>query len=226
MLIYGNKEGIPKLFVYVNRVDNIDSQPSGNEISAMKTCSMIADQLKLPFVWIRFDNSDNVHFYNQKDNKVYTMSYDQLRDRFEAYGVVESGTPPKTVNQYTSSKYHDWQRSNLGHITVTDIDLIRLSKNNIDVIIELKRSKQSLDCWKPYTNDYPNFALTINTIVLSGRNIPFYLYYNVLCDGSAGKRTDDISRIKCFEFVIPQNLIGQNDVRYNFKEFSTLQQLL
>lgn len=227
MLIYGNNAGIPKVFAYVNMVDNLNLPPSRDEKGIMRTCSMISGQLNLPFVWIRYaNNSSNVQFLRQGDNKLYTLSYDNLRDCFETYGVVESGTPKKTVNQYTSSIYHDWQRNNLGRITVTDIDLIKFYGNQIESIIELKRSKQSLEYWNPYTNDYPNFALTINTIVLSGKHIPFYLYYNLLRDGIAGQRIEDLSKIKCFEFVIPNQVIDYNSVRYSLRGFSTLPKLL
>ena len=227
MLIYGDKNGIPKLFAYVNMVDDLDLRLSNDEKSFMKTCSSIAEQLDLPFIWVRYaNNSDNVQFYHDGENRIFTLSYDQLRGCFESYGVVESGTPKKPVNQYTSSKYHDWQRKNLGNITVTDIDLIKFSDTRIEAIIELKRSKKSLDIWMPYTDDYPNFALTINTIVLSDRHIPFYLYYNLLRDGIAGQRTEDLSSIKWFEFVIPDKIINCNDVRYNYRGISTLSQLL
>jgi hypothetical protein len=227
MLIYGNKDGIPKVFAYVNMVDTLDSRPSADEKSIMRTCSNIAEQLSLPFIWIRYANNSNiVQFYHDEENRIFNLSYDQLRECFESYGVVESGTPKKAVNQYTSSRYHDWQRSNLGRITVTDIDLVKFSGSQIESIIELKRSKYPLDRWTPYSNDYPNFALTINTIVLSGKRIPFYLFYNVLRDGIAGRRIEDLSSIKFFEFVIPNCVIDCSDVQYNYKGITTLTQLL
>lgn len=227
MLIYGDRDGIPKVFAYVNMVDNLSSSPSTNEKSIMKTCSIIAEQLNLPFIWVRYANNSNVvQFYHDGETTLFTLSYDQLRECFESYGIVESGTPKKPVNQYTSSKYHDWQRNNLGRITVTDIDLIKFFGDQIEAIIELKRSKYSLDRWTPYTNDYPNFALTINAIVLSGKDIPFYLYYNLLRDGIAGQRIEDLSSIKWFEFIIPNNTIDYDDVCFNYGGISTLPQLL
>ena len=227
MVIYGDKNGIPKLFAYINMVNNLNLNPSNDEKSVMKTCSLISKQLNLPFIWVRYaNNSDNVQFYHDRDTRIFTLSYNQLKDRFRSYGVFENGTPKKSVNQYTSSKFHNWQRNNLGNITVTDIDLIKLSGTQIEAIIELKRSKESLDIWKPYTRDYPNFALTINTIVSSDKHIPFYLYYNLMRDGTKGQRKEDLTSIKWFEFVIPNNQIDCAGVRCIFKGFSTLPQLL
>jgi len=55
----------------------------------------------------------------------------------------------------------------------------------------------------PYSNDFPNFALLINTIVGSEREIPFRLYYNVMKAGEAGKLLDYAHKISTMhEYIL------------------------
>lgn len=227
LLLYGDKIGNPKLIAFISEIYNVDQFISNAEKIKMNKCRVIAEQFNLPFVMIRYaNNSLKVTLYMSETDKMYSLTFDRLRDMFAYYGVVEKGTPKKEVNQYTSSRYHDWQRSNLGKITVTDLDLVKFNDNNIEIIVELKRSKKSLDLWKPYKDDFSNFALIINAIVLSGKHIPFYLYYNLLADGKLGNRKEDISRIKVFKFIIPDKMINSNEVKYECYGVSNLQNLL
>lgn len=228
ILIYGNSQAVPKLVVFVSLTDNIRLPLSDAENKHRSICESIANQLNLPFIMVRFANSDNqnVWFYMTENNCRGILPYHRLRDAFEYYGVVEKGTPKKEVNQYTSSRYHQWQRTNLGRITVSDLDLIKFNHDDIESIIELKRSKKSLNIWNPYTDDFANFALIINAIVRSGKHIPFYLYYNLLADGVIGHRKEDISKIKVFEFVQPNGIITPNEVHYTHLGFANLPDLL
>lgn len=139
--------------------------------------------------------------------------------------MVQPGTPKKEVNQYVSSSYHEWQRECLGSITVTDFDLIKYRDNRVEEIIELKRSRENINTWLPKTQDYPNFALLINAIVLSRKKIPFTLFYNLLKDGPKGKRVEDISTIKVFDFEVPEKLIDRRNIKYNLRGY-TLTDLL
>lgn len=109
---------------------------------------------------------------------------------------------------------------------MSDFDLIKYVDGEVKEIVELKRSKIPLDTWTPYTNDFPNFALLINTIVGSGKRIPFTLYYNLMRAGQKGMRVEDTSRIKVFDFVIPNTMISSNQVQYRFRKYSTLEELL
>lgn len=227
MLVYGNAASIPKIMVIASKVDNVSSGWIGEERNEANKAYSIAKYLRLPFIIVRFMvNSEVVRVWEENAGEWRTLTYDQLRDIFEGYGVVQPGTARKRVNQYTSSPYHDWQRTNLGRITVSDFDLIKYVDGEVKEIIELKRSKIPLDSWNPYSNDYPNFALLINTIVGSGKNIPFSLYYNLMRDGQMGMREEDLSRIKVFDFIIPANMISCNQVRYSFKGYYRLDQLL
>ncbi len=230
ILLYGNRQSTPHLVVYVSEINNIDSDLSAKEITSIDKSKCLANSLKLPFVCVRFKNNSNevlVWQPDKKDNAWQRMTYDQLRDLYEEYGVVSPGTPRKAVNQYVSSSYQDWQRGNLGRITVSDFDLVRFRNGIVEEIIELKRAKYSLEKWSPFTNDYPNFALLINSIIGSGKKIPFTLYYNYMKDGAAGMRTDDISKIKAFDFVVPDRQINCQQIEYQCRpKFYDLPDLL
>lgn len=213
ILLYGNRQSIPRLVTYVSKVDNINSDLSTKEKNSGNTSYSIARYLNLPFIFVRFMvNSVNVRVW-QQGNDWQTMTYDQLRDLFENYGVVQPGTPKKEVNQYVSSPYHLWQRENLGSITVTDFDLVKYRNNRVEEIIELKRSKESLQEWEPKWKDFPNFALLINAIVQSRHIIPFTLFYNLLQAGPIGERIEDISTIKVFDFVVPNIPLNRRQIR-------------
>lgn len=215
LLLYGNARSVPKILALVNKVDNIDiNNMSDNEKENVNLAYKIAVQLKLPFICVRFMANSNEVLVWHSAKRWEKRTYDQLRDLFEKYGVVEPGIARKPVNQYTSSPYHDWQRANLGDITVSDLDMVRYRENKIEKIVELKRSKVSIDKWTPFPKDSPNFALIINTIVNSNAEIPFLLYYNEMKEGEIGKRTEDISQIRVFRFKIPKDMIEQDQVEY------------
>ena len=227
MLVYGNAASVPKILVFANKVADINDDCTAEELNESNKALSIARYLNLPFIFVRFMvNSEVVSVWEESVGQWRMLEYDQLRDIYERYGVVQPGTARKRVNQYTSSPYHDWQRSNLGRITVSDFDLIKYVDGEVKEIVELKRSKISLDTWTPYTNDFPNFALLINTIVGSGKRIPFTLYYNLMRAGQKGMRVEDTSRIKVFDFVIPNTMISSNQVQYRFRKYSTLEELL
>ena len=225
-LIYGNSESVPKMLVFAQKVDDISKECTALERKEAGKAYSISRELNLPFVYVRFmGNSSHVSIWDEAFGKWKTITYTELRNVYEKYGVVRPGTPRKAINQYSSSPYHDWQRSNLGKVTVSDIDLIKNNDDKIE-IIELKRSKISLERWKPYENDFPNFALLINTVVASGKDIPFKLYYNLMYNGERGQRMEDISKIKAFDFKIPDRMISVSEVQYSFNGYYKLEQLI
>lgn len=227
MLVYGNAASIPKILVFVSKVANINNNRTDDERKEANKAFSIARYLKLPFIFVRFmANNGLVGVWEKSIGQWQIVTYDQLRNIYERYGVVQPGTAKKCVNQYISSSYHDWQRNSLGRITVSDFDLIKYNDGKVNKIIELKRSKVPLDEWEPYSDDYPNFALLINTIVGSGEKITFTLYYNLMRAGKTGMREEDISQIKVFNFIIPNNMISSNQVQYCFHGYYKLDQLL
>lgn len=216
MLVYGNSVSVPKIFVLLSKVDDISKNCSDKEMIKKESSSFIASYLKLPFIFIRFmEKSERVGVWNGDEENQKNLTYNQLRDLYEKYGVVQPGTAKKNVNQYLSNPYHEWQRENLGSITVTDFDMIKFVDGKVEKIIELKRSKILLEKWNPFKEDYPNLALLINTIVASGKKIPLILYYNLMIDGPKGKRVEDISNIKVYDFIIPNSMISSNQVKYS-----------
>lgn len=227
LLVYGNMYNIPKILVFVSKVTNINNDYSEEEKEKVNKSFSIARFLKLPFIFVRFmvDNKI-VRIWEGQVGQWQDVTYNQLRNIYEKYGVVQSGIVQKSVNQYTSSSYHEWQRNHLGKITVSDFDLIKNNNGKVQEIIELKRSKVPLNIWKPYENDYSNFALLINTIVGSKEKIYFTLYYNLLKAGQKGMRLEDTSQIKVFDFNIPNYMISSNQVNYQFRGYYKLNQLL
>ena len=226
-LVYGNAESIPKIMVFASKVPDIKSNCTDNELKAANKAFSVAKYLKLPFIFVRFMINNNlVRILEENVGKWQIVTYDELRDIYEKYGVVQPGTAKKPVNQYTSSSYHVWQRNNLGRITVSDLDLIKYNSGQVQEIIELKRSKIPLNRWTPYNNDYPNFALIINAIVGSGGKIPFTLYYNLMGSGERGMRAEDISLIKVYDFIIPKDMISSDRVEYRLRGYYKPDQLL
>jgi hypothetical protein len=102
----------------------------------------------------------------------------------------------KSINDKSSSPYHDWQRSNMGSsVIATDIDLLRFEGQNPIEILELKRSYKALEEWEPYHRDYKNFLLLSK--LARKRDLAFYIVYN---HRTKSPFYDDISRLKIFEF--------------------------
>lgn len=226
MLVYGNAVSIPKVMVFVSKVADINSKCLNHEEKEANRAFFIARYLNLPFMFVRFMvNNYLVSVWEERTGEWQLVTYDQLREIFEKYGVVQPGKARKCVNQYTSNSYHNWQRNNLGRITVSDLDLIKFNHGQVQEIIELKRSKIPLNIWKPYPDDNPNFALLINTIIGSGKDISFTLYYNLMKTGQIGKRIEDISQIKVFDFIIPNRMILSNGVQCRLRRYYKLSQL-
>lgn len=196
-LIYGDSDSNPKLLAFVSEVEDLSAVISVLEINQAKYAKKIAENLSLPFIFIRFQKKSDKLFVILRGKKVI-INYQKLKDIFTKFGVSNSGTPSKPVNQYSSSPYHDWQRNNLGKITVSDLDLVKFEQDEVVEIIELKRSKISLEKWRPYEDDFPNFQLIINSILNSNKNINFRIYYNLFTNDGSGGRVEDISLIKVF----------------------------
>lgn len=80
---------------------------------------------------------------------------------FQGYGLKMNEMPAqKSINDKSSSPYHDWQRVHMGNsVVVADIDLLRLENGVPTEIIELKRSFIDIEKWEPYQKDYRNFCL-------------------------------------------------------------------
>lgn len=179
LLIYGDQYSIPKLLAFVTTRSFRDEEL----YSKHKDIISLFKNLDIPFINISFDDkTDDIDYIRIQDNsleKWEDISLQELKDIFRRFGVPVNNNPcHKAINDKKSSAYHNWQRENLGNITVSDIDLIRVHNNEIQEIIELKRSYYEFDRWKPFSDDYPNFNLTLNLCNKVG--IPkFTILYNM-----------------------------------------------
>lgn len=179
LLIYGDQYSTPKLLAFVTTKTFCHQNLYSKHIKIIT----LSRKLNIPFLNISFDDeSDNIEYVRIQDNSSnewHDITLQKLKDIFKSFGIPVNNNPCyKAVNDKQSSAYHDWQRNNLGSITVSDIDLMRVNGDKIEEIIELKRSYYEFDKWLPFSNDYPNFNLTLN--LCNKVEIPkFTILYNI-----------------------------------------------
>lgn len=176
MLVYGDQNASPRALVLA----------FGSSWSIQKDVTRVAKKIAqksgIPLLFVKFndaaDSIDKVGF-GKPGQPPRELTLDQLKDEFQKVGLpVKGGACGKSVNDATSSAYHNWQRSSLGSIKVTDIDLIRLSAEGEPIeAIELKRSFSPLQTWNPYPVDYVNFNLLLAVCKLSSMRMT--IAYNV-----------------------------------------------
>ncbi|WP_409476652.1 hypothetical protein [Stenotrophomonas sp. Y-13] len=212
MLIYGDQSATPRALVLA----------FGNSWSLQKdviqTAKKISSKSGIPLFFVKFDdgaNSIDKVGFGRPGQQPCELTLDQLKDEFQKIGLpVKSGACGKSVNDATSSAYHNWQRSSLGSIKVTDIDLIRLSTDGEPIeAIELKRSFSPLQEWNPYPVDYVNFNLLLAVCNQSAMRMT--LAYNVR--QTKPVFNDDASRFALFSYVTTNSpvRIGQ----FNYSDF-------
>ena len=74
--------------------------------------------------------------------------------------VVSQNYKGKPFNSRASSFYHVWQSKQKFVGGVVDIDLIRVNNSNFPVeLIEIKRSRITIDSWLPYSNDKGGYEI-------------------------------------------------------------------
>ena len=179
LLIYGDQYSIPKLLVFVTTKTFCNQELYRKH----KRIITLSKKLNIPFLNISFDDeSEHIDYVRIQDDLLHkwrNISLQELKDIFKSFGIPVNNNPCyKAVNDKKSSAYHDWQRNNLGNITVSDIDLMRVNGDLIEEIIELKRSYYEFDKWLPFPRDYPNFNLTLN--LCNKVEIPkFTILYNI-----------------------------------------------
>lgn len=199
ILLYGNSNSEVKavLFVLGKTATNL----TGDELNRLKKARALALELansaKVEFANIVFDD-DSPEISSVKLNGE-TVSLEQLKSWFENAGLpVRQGATGKAINDASSSAYHSWQRSSLGAIKVSDIDLIYAPNGELSTICELKRSYIALDRWSPFSADYPNFNLVKNLSIRAG--VKFRIIYNVR--HKSPTFLDDASRLNIYKYSI------------------------
>ena len=188
-------------FVVAGNADPTDEVELSRFNSAKQVTGDHARACNVPFGEIRFV-ADQVRITEFRLNGVQ-LTEDQLRDWFDNCGLpVRKGGPVHVVNRGLPSLFSSWMRSNLGDISIADIDLMRISEadSTLEVIYELKRSHIPLAQWKPYLQDFQVFDVLSR--VAAESDARFRILYNVM-SRSAGRapRPDDASRVSLFSYA-------------------------
>ncbi|UII30688.1 hypothetical protein LVD17_20555 [Fulvivirga ulvae] len=205
-LVYGDRNGIPKLLVAVSGVDEKEwGSFSSKEIDAFRQLSQLSLKHQLPCFLLQFKAFGGTFDEINLCTSFYRLTFsrhspDMLKDLFSKNGLsVNSKQATKYINDKTSSAYHKWQRNTFGSdITVTDIDLWVNKDDKLFAVCELKRSKVALEKWEPYEDDFNNFHLIHNLIYPEYK---FFIIYNLR---TPFPFKDDISRLKVFEVDFSQ----------------------
>ncbi len=198
LLVYGDDLG-PKVLTVASG-NRLDANTTAEERAAAHVACQITQGTNIPVNFVRFGpdkHVETVRYCEPGMKCIPEITSEELKNRFARYGLkMNDIMTHKSINDRSSSPFHDWQRKNMGDsVVVADIDLVRY-RNNVPVeIIELKRSYIELERWEPYRQDYKNFILLSK--LSHARGLQFYIVYN--------KRVktpffDDVSRLKIFEF--------------------------
>ena len=202
ILLYGDTSGNPRLIIFAagKSIRTLDDTGKERLKTAFSAARELAKCASLPFGVIEFD--DRVEEISQVSLNNKVVSLDKLKAWFSTFGLTDNGdgghTPLKSINDTASSAYHNWQRSALGRITVTDIDMLRFdTKTGAPAsIYELKRSFISLEEWAPFRDDYPNYNI-LSTLATMAR-VEFRVVYNVR--HTQPQFFDDVSRLHIFSY--------------------------
>lgn len=213
ILVYGDHNSDPKLIVLAHGKSWLVDQ------DIIRIVSDLSKETGIPAIRIEFDDSisdiDSVDIHKRAGG-VITIKLDKLKCLYQKYGVPVNNAPcQKSVNDVTSSAYHNWQRASLGSITVSDIDLFYLGERRNKAIIELKRSYISLAKWSPFPKDYPNFRLLSKVCSLGGYD--FLISYNVR---KKSPFFDDPSMIKIFYY--DDSFLNQGTITLSLGDFKSV----
>lgn len=199
LLVYGDENYEPRVLT-VASANKLGQNTTIEERNAVHAAQRITEGTQVPVNFIRFDpekTMETVQYWESGMKNIHVISSERLKEKMMKYGLkMNEVMAHKSINDRSSSPYHDWQRKNMGDsVVVTDIDLVRHDGNKPIEIIELKRSYIDIDKWEPYQDDYKNFI--VMSKLARKRNVSFYIVYN--------KRTkqpfyDDVSKLKIFEF--------------------------
>lgn len=127
------------------------------------------------------------------DSKTFmSFNEDSLYEEYLQRNLILSGTyAGKPFNSKPSSAYHIWQSKRRFKGGITDIDLLRLDdKGDLIELIEIKRSKISINSWNPYYNDRGGYEILDNFCRLEGLELTIVYYFFSVNDA-----TEDISKI-------------------------------
>ena len=199
LLVYGDEKYEPKVLTVVSE-QKLEQKASDEELSALNAAQDITEGTEVPINFVRFDpqkGMEVIQYWEPKMKSRENIPSEELKKRMEAYGLKMNKTKAqKSINDKSSSSYHDWQRRNMGNsVVVADIDLIRHDRGRVQEIIELKRSHVDINEWEPYQADFNNFELISR--LARKREVNFYIVYN---QRTKHPYCDNVSKLKIFEF--------------------------
>lgn len=227
ILTYGDSNYEPKV-VTVASGNQLNIKITESEMRTVNVAKQLVEGTDVGINFVRFDSNKSisqVRYWNPGMEKIPIISSDELKNRFLQYGLkMNEMRVHKSINDKSSSPYHDWQRENMGDaVIVADVDLIRYYAEKPQEIIELKRSFIDIERWEPYKQDYKNFILLSK--LARKRKLDFFIVYN---HRTKVPLFDDVSKLKIFEFDhrIPTycKLLGYKSIQ-QFAEKSTKKEL-
>lgn len=199
LLVYGDENFEPKVLTVASE-NKLGERTTVEEKNAVHAAQCIVKGTGVPINFIRFDpekTMETIQYWEPGMKDIPEISSEGLKNILMLYGLkMNEVMVHKSINDKSSSPYHDWQRQNMGDsVVAADIDLVRHDKGKPLEIIELKRSYIDIDKWEPYQQDYKNFILISK--LAKKRHIDFYIVYNRRIKKPF---FDDVSRLKIFEF--------------------------
>lgn len=181
-LLYANEQNHPVLNLHVYESNDLfhtfkNKFPNFRSVPASELIIEGVDSFKVKW----FDSKTFMSFNG-----------DSLYEEYLQKNLILSGTyAGKPFNSKASSAYHIWQSGRRFKGGITDIDLLRLGdKGDLIELIEIKRSKISINSWNPYYNDRGGYEILDNFCRLEGLEFTIVYYYYSTKDA-----IEDISRI-------------------------------
>jgi hypothetical protein len=159
-LIYGDEENNPIWQFHVLDLSSIAKNslwqiPKFNLINGIDLFVHDAEHFELK----RWSDGNTRHFNSDSLFEYY----------LELNLVKRKNVRTKRFNKASSSVYHEWQMNQLFIGGVTDIDLYRMDDSgNIVELIEIKRSRISLNEWSPFISDKGGYEILQNLALKLG----------------------------------------------------------
>ena len=203
LLVYGNKRCEPKVIIVLSALDkkSYDLEKFNKpETEIIHYATQISEKSGVPWLYVSFIKSEKtlskVKVYCPSKKLFYEeLSPNELADLYRSFDLFiiekESG---KAINKQYSNVYQKWQMTIGYGLTGSDIDIMKIKKDKIVSVYELKRSHISIERWKPYPADFHNFVLLSKLFIKC--QIKFYIVYNYRKEEPF---LDDISKIKVYK---------------------------
>jgi len=157
-------------------------------------------------------NSFSVKWPNSKDFVSYSGN-SLYQEYLKRELVLQTDYVGKPFNSRASSFYHVWQSKQRFVGGITDIDLLRVDGQcNPIELFEVKRSRISVDSWKPYFDDRGGYDILDNFCSLENLEFTIVYYYFL-----PNKSLEDLNSL-----LILKKLNGFNFTKigiYNLKDF-------